>query len=342
MGKKVTIYTIAEKLGISAATVSIVLSNRQKECRISKETSDKIRKTAAALGYLPNLAGRRLRSQSGSRQIDLAIITSFEAPLTLIAEWTRRLQETMDKQFNGSIPFTIAIELFHANQLSRMRTLYDPNRYNGVFITNTHPEDDLFLEKTRLPFPAVIVGRQIKNQYCVFEAPNTVGYTAAELFHKAGIKNPAVMYSSKLTMLTKNRLDSFVSQCLQLWQKTPHTILCREYTPEAGAMALKQFLGKVPEIDGLFAVTDILLQGAYRHLHEIGRKIPDDISILGIGDYETKTFFDPKLSTLADTKASIDQAIPLLIQLIKQTSPEQQHLSIIPHPIYRGSIITEK
>jgi len=77
----VTIYQIASHLGISTATVSTVLANRHVERRIATKTVARVREAVRSLGYVPNMAGRRLRShQAATRQFDLAIMTSFEAP----------------------------------------------------------------------------------------------------------------------------------------------------------------------------------------------------------------------------------------------------------------------
>lgn len=72
----VTIYEIAQHVGVSAATVSSVLAHRHVERRIAPATVERIRAAALALGYVPNMAGRRLRShRAATRQIDLAILT---------------------------------------------------------------------------------------------------------------------------------------------------------------------------------------------------------------------------------------------------------------------------
>ena len=86
----VTIYEIATHVGLSAAAVSSALSNRGVERRLSAETVRRIREAAAELGYVPNMAGRRLRAhKSATRQFDLAILTSFEAPLPLVGQGVR-------------------------------------------------------------------------------------------------------------------------------------------------------------------------------------------------------------------------------------------------------------
>jgi LacI family transcriptional regulator len=341
-GKKVTIYTIAERVGVSAAAVSIVLSNRHVEKRISEATVEKIRKAAHELGYVPNLVGRRLRAQSGTRQIDLAVITSFEAPLALIGEWVRRLQQTMDAAVDKSTRYSVAIELFHAGRLDEMSALIQSNRYNGMLITNTHPDDDRFLENTMFPFPSVVIGRCLKKQYCVMEAPEFVGCSAAHMLHHAGCKHPAIMHGTQLTEMTRNRLAAFIDTSLRLWGRPPQLLVCGELTPEAGIAALREFIAGGGKMDGVFGVTDSLLQGVYRFLHEQRIKIPGKVSVVGIGDFETPNFFDPGLTTLADTSAAVEQAIPLLLQLIRQEYPQQKTFLVKPPPVLRGSVKNEK
>jgi LacI family transcriptional regulator len=73
----VTIYKIADHVGVSAAAVSSVLSSRHVERWVAPATVKRIREAAQALGYVPNMAGRRLRAHpAATRQFDLAILTS--------------------------------------------------------------------------------------------------------------------------------------------------------------------------------------------------------------------------------------------------------------------------
>lgn len=79
---RVPVRNIAEVAGFTIGTVSSVLNNRQVERRIPLATVEKIRGTAAQLGYLPDIGARRLRSGTGARpNIVIAFITSFVSRL---------------------------------------------------------------------------------------------------------------------------------------------------------------------------------------------------------------------------------------------------------------------
>lgn len=340
---KVTIYTIAQDVGVSAAAVSIILSNKQTRRRISEATTQKIRESAQRLGYVPNLVGRELRTQTGARQIDLAIATSFEAPLSLVGEWVNYLHKSFRTHKNGSLRMGVAIELFHAGKFSELAPLLHASRYNGVLVTNTSPEDDRFLESAHFPLPLVSIGRHLKNHVCVTEPFDAVGKNAADLLFHSGAKKPAIMYADGLSELTRNRLSAFCKQWAELSGRPPEQIHCENLSMAAGSLALRtRFAARKQRPDALFSVTDSLLLGAYRVLHELSLKIPDDISVVGIGDYETANFYDPALTTLADTHSAIEQAVPLLLKIIQgHHSPIAKTLDVKLSPVFRGSVRNE-
>lgn len=101
--KTVTVYTIAEHAGVSPATVSSVLANRAAERRIAPATVDLIQRKARELGYLPNMAGRRLRNAKGwVRNFELAILTSYQTPLALVEALLTGMQEEAAKRADSA------------------------------------------------------------------------------------------------------------------------------------------------------------------------------------------------------------------------------------------------
>src|SRR5690606_32808938 len=105
--------------------------------------------------------------------------------------------------------YAVAIEMFHSGKLSEKPGLLDANRYHGVIITNTLPEDDRTLAQARLPYPVVILGRRIPGYHCVLEAPDVVGRYSADILMEAGCTQPVVLHGRSLTVTTSNRVDAF-------------------------------------------------------------------------------------------------------------------------------------
>src|SRR4051812_17095195 len=207
-GKKgtVTVHTIAAYVGMSTSAVSTVLANRHVERRLSVETVERIRQAVRELGYVPNIAGRRLRAHDPDvRQIDLGILTSFEAPLFLISRSLRQLQRMVDARTSPGRRYSVTIDMFHAGRLREMPGLLNASRFNGVIITNTLPADDAFLAATTLPYAVVVHGRRLPNYCCVLETPGEGGRRAAEILLAAGRRKFVVLMPTLLTQITADR-----------------------------------------------------------------------------------------------------------------------------------------
>ncbi len=337
--RPVTVHTIADHLGVSAAAVSTVLANRHEERRLAPETVERIRQAVRELGYVPNMAGRRLRVQPAStRQIDLAILTSFEAPLPLVGQALHALQQAVDAQANKHTRYAVAIEMFHAGRLREKPGLLDAHRYHGVMLTNTLPADDEFLAKTFLPYPAVVLGRRIPNYCCVLETPGFVGERSAAALLEAGCRRPAILHGRSLTQATAERVAAFRRTVEGKLGAAPIDIASEGLQPAAGAGALRAFFAGGGKCDGLFTVTDSLAVGAYHAIQQSGRKIPHDVAVVGVGDYELAEFFTPPLSTVAGAnEAMVGEAVPLLFRLLRGEKIASSEVLVVPPVYLRGS-----
>ncbi|MBC7365958.1 MAG: LacI family DNA-binding transcriptional regulator [Undibacterium sp.] len=141
--RPVTVHIIAEHVGVSASAVSTVLADRHKERRLAPATVEKIRKAVRDLGYVPNVAARRLRAHVPDvHHIELGILTSFEAPLFLVSRVLRQVQRMADARTGPGRKFSVSIAMFHAGRFREMAGLLHASRFNGVVITNTTLPDD--------------------------------------------------------------------------------------------------------------------------------------------------------------------------------------------------------
>jgi len=335
----VTLHDIARAAGVSPGAVSSALANRGTERRLSPETVRRCREIAAKLGYVPNMAGRRLRAhKAATRQFDLAIFTSFEAPLPLVSQALHALQRAVDVQTTEHTRYAVAIEMFHAGRLREKPSLLDADRYHGVIITNTLPADDRFLEQAQLRFPAVILGRRVAHYSCVLEAPDFVGRRAAEVLLDTGGRRPAVLHGRSLTHTTTDRLTAFQRTIRERTGKDPTTLVSDGLQPAQGATTLEAYFVGGGRLDGLFAVTDSLAIGAYQALKRRGHRIPADVAVVGVGDYELAEYFDPPLTTVAGANdAMVAEAVPLLFQILRDAKDAMREVLVVPPVFLRES-----
>ena len=98
-----------------------------------------------------------------------------------------------------------------------------------------------------------------------------------------------------------------------------------EFTAESGYKAMTELLEEHPDLDAVMCATDIIAHGAMKALKERGKRIPDDVSIAGVGDNWADLVSDPALSTvkLQQRQCGIEAA-RMLLKLIDIKSGEAE------------------
>jgi LacI family transcriptional regulator len=290
------------------------------------------------LGYVPNLAARRLRAHDPDvHSMDLGILTTFEAPLFLVSRALHEVQRTVDARSGPDRRFSVSIDMFHAGRLREMPGLLNASRFNGVIITNTLPADDAFLKSTTLPYAVVVQGRRLPNYCCVLETPGEGGRRAAEILLAAGRRRPAVLAPSLLTEATADRVESFQAEVRAKTGREP-ALVSTGFTPGNGAAAICDHLKIDPKCDGLFAVTDTLALGALHAIKAAGWRIPKDVAVVGVGDHEHAAFFEPPLTCVGpDYDRVVEEIVTLMFNLMNRRRVKPTEVFIPPTVTLRNS-----
>lgn len=337
--RPVTVHTIAEHVGVSPSAVSTVLANRHEERRLAPATVERIRQAVRELGYVPNVAARRLRAHNPEvRHMELGILTSFEAPLFLVSRALRQVQQVVDARSGRDRRFSVTIDIFHAGRLREMPGLLNASRFNGAIISNTLPADDAFLKSVTLPYAVVVQGRRLPNYCCVLETPGEGGRRAAEILLHSGRKRPVVLVPPLLTETTADRAAAFCTTFTERAGFQPLRVGARDFGPSAAAEAVTAHLQSDPRCDGLFAATDILAPGAYRAIKLAGRRVGEDVAIIGVGDSEFGDFFDPPLTCVGPAYDTVvEEIVTLLFDLMSRRRVHPAEVFVPPTITRRAS-----
>jgi DNA-binding LacI/PurR family transcriptional regulator len=93
-----------------------------------------------------------------------------------------------------------------------------------------------------------------------------------------------------------------------------------DFTRESGAEAMRTLLDDDPRIDAVFVASDLMADGALRTLRQAGRRVPDDVAVMGFDDVEVARYTDPPLSTVRQPIAEIGRT--LVRQLLRLAAGE--------------------
>jgi LacI family transcriptional regulator len=212
------------------------------------------------------------------------------------------------------------------------------DHFNAAIILNTIADDDQFLTRTKLPYPVVLVNRTVPGYASVVEDPQS-GARSAKLLLQHRRKSLAVLHGNPLTQITRTRVDSFMRHANEALGQTPREIVADKLSEEGGYDAVKTFLQKRPQVDGIYAVSDALALGAYHAIKEHRLRIPKDMAVVGVGDYAIAPFFDPPLACVGVSHGALaDEACAMLTRQLRQSARPDERVTIPVSEVLRDSL----
>lgn len=286
---------VAAHAGVSSQTVSRVsngLSN------VDETTRERVLESMRTLGYRPNGAARALKS---GRFNSIGVITFTLATLGNM--------RTLDAIASAAAAADYSVSLIPLpdptlGAVSGAYTRLSEQAVDGVaIIFEAHL---LGQAEITLPpgLPVVVVDSNASSGYSVVDTDQTQGAHLAtqhllDLGHKQvwHISGPATSFSAT------HRADSW-SATLAASGITPPPVHAGDWSAESG-YRIGLELGRRDDVTAIFAANDQMALGALRALHELGRSVPGDVSVVGFDDMEEASSFWPPLTTVRQDFSSV-------------------------------------
>ena len=319
-----TLEEVAERAGVSRSTASRAINGGFK---VSAAAQAAVDAAVAELGYTPNRAARSLVT----RRTDSVALVVPEPDETVLndpyfAGTLRGLSEALD-------PADIQLVLLMARrgEESQRTTRYLLSRHvDGAVVVSHHSDDalDQVLCESRLP--CVFVGRPTSSaahiNYVDLDNEHG-GRLATEHLIAAGCTRIATI-AGRLDMAAGvDRLAGWRS-ALQAAGMSDEAVFRGGFTSVGGAAATEELLAAYPDVDGIFAASDLSAAGALNVLAHHGRKVPDDVRVVGFDDLGVATSTTPQLTTLRNPVVAMCRVAGelLLEQLAGRTAPMEPRI----------------
>lgn len=329
MRKRVTSKDVAEKVGVSRTTVSLVL-NDVKGIQISPETRQKVLDTAAELKYVPNAAAQALAS-SRTKAIGL-VLTRTQHHIATDAFLPSIISGLLTTAKKQNIRILVDwVEIDH--QESAYFELAHTRRIDGMILSTPRLNDTGLKALENLEIPTVLLGSIVESNLHYVDVDNVSAAEKAvayliSLGHKdiACITNAPPEYTS-----APERIKGYKNALLK--QEIPiNEALIRyaDFDPDSGHECMKSILQSGEKFSAVFVASDNVAIGAKSALRDARLHIPDDISIVGFDDIPWAKYSDPPLTTVQLPAESIAQsACTLLLNLINDGDRDKQHQIIL-------------
>jgi DNA-binding LacI/PurR family transcriptional regulator len=307
-----TIYDIAKAAGVTATTVSYVLSGKGS---VSVATRSRVMKYAQELGYQPNLVARSLiKGRTGVIGLALPNIENpFYGEVIAVVE-----------RLAYKAGLRVFVTTLTTDDVVGQKLLGDLvlRRVDGLLVFGGCPPPHVL---------QTIVTPKLPIVWCLWEGPRAVtsfsvdfhfyqgGQLAAEhllgLGHRRfGVVAHSVPAGSNPSLRFSGFQETLAAHDLSI---DPQLIQPGQYTAEGGKEAGRKLLTHPDPPTAIFATNDVMAIGVMAAAWELGIQIPRDLSIVGLDDIVLASYTTPPLTTIViDKTAVMSHAIDTLLQAI--------------------------
>jgi LacI family transcriptional regulator len=295
MPDRVRILDVAAAAGVSIATVSASL-NGVESARISAETRQRVRETAARLGYAPNRLAQGLRVQrSGAIGFvgDTVATTPYAVGMVRGALEAARAADRVVLLMNTEgDPDLEARELATLVQHQVDGVLYATMYHRRVEVPSGLGATPVVLVDAESSDPGVS---------WVVPAETSGAATAVGELLDHGHRRIGFINNPDPILAATGRLEGYKRALNQAGIGVDPTLIVTAPSigPEGGYRAARQLLGLPDRPTGLFCFRDLMAMGVYQAAMEAGLRIPQDLSIVGFDDMEFAAGLYPGLTTVA-------------------------------------------
>ena len=311
-----TIRMIAKLAGVSSATVSKVING--KDQNISEDTRRRILEIVEREGYIPNGIAKSLRIKN-TKTIGLIVpdVTNL-----FFAEVAKGIEDAAAKRGYSLI-------LCNTDNKDSKERMYlkilQEKKVDGLIITASHSKLGDQLDSVSIP--VVLIDRDV-------DTPKSVGRItvdnikggrmAAEKLIDSGCRSIVHITAGLENKPSAERYKGFVEALRDAGIKFNKSGLHTGYfTVETGYEGIVR-LSKVMEFDGVFCGNDHIAIGALQALRELGKMIPDDVSVVGFDDIALSKYIHPPLTTIRQPIYKLgESAVMVLLGMIEGGTTEE-------------------
>ncbi|MDT0267263.1 LacI family DNA-binding transcriptional regulator [Streptomyces sp. DSM 44915] len=335
-----TLEDVAREAGVSRATVSRVINGVR---NVDPGIQDVVRRAVEATGYVPNRAARSLVTRRAGA---VALVVSGAGEDEAAGEGPQapfRGQVLADPFFGrittGVVGFLRARGmhpvLMLADSTDARKQVVDYLRQghaDGALLVSTHARDPLPELLVGAGLPCVLFARPARPLPISYVdvAHRDGGALAADHLVARGCQRVASVTGPLDVLASRERLAGF--QDAMARHGHPYVPAVEgNFTLESGERAMAGLLAEQPDLDGLFVANDLMAQGALHVLREQGRRVPEQVAVVGFDDSSAAVSSRPALTTVRQPIEEMAAEMTRLL-LDRVDQPDRRLTSVIFEP----------
>ena len=321
----------AEQLGLAPATISLVMNGSSVADTIAPETRKMILGAARKFGYRPNFFARCLRTR---RSFTIGVIV----PELSEGYNVSVLSGIEDYLLQEGYFYLVASHRFQQDLIDEYTELFLHRSVDGLIAVNTP-----WRRKLDIPVAAVSSHDSVDGVTRVVLDHHQAAEIALKYLMDLGHRHIAFIKGQAFVPDTEVRWSAIVDTArrmhLPIYPNLVAPIEANSPSPHQGYRVTQKLLAAGEPFTALFAFNDISAMGAIRALHECGRRVPEDVSVLGFDDIESASYQTRSLTTIRQPLRKMGQiaaeTVLRRIQTTEGADPAPREIIVPPELIER-------
>lgn len=287
----ITIADVATRAGVSKTTVSRVLNGKGE---VHVRTADRVRAVISDLGYVPS--ARAVGLARGRTRVVGMLVPALTWPW--MGEVLQGAADVVESEGYGLLLFTCTRG---DESMRRFASQVSAKTFDGLLVVEPEGTLDYITELHERGLPVILIDdRGHQPRFPSVRTTNTDGARAAAAHLLArGRRRPLVVTGLRRFGCTRERLAGFADGYADAGLPIdPALVVEGDFTFECGRTAVERLLADGVPFDAVFAHNDLSAAGALQALRDAGRRVPDDVAVVGFDDLPLAGHTHPPLTSV--------------------------------------------
>ena len=339
INKKTSIKDVALEAGVSISTVSRVI---RKYDNVPKETGERVNAAIKKLNYIPNIAAQCM-TEGSLKNIGVVLTTSAENAFV-----NPFYPEVLSGIGHVTQQHGYYIQLLSFNEKEAEREecmrLIRSGRVDGLILLNTRVYDTLLCELLENGFKFVISGRadesvHKKEVYCVNTDNINDSFKITKHLINLGHRKIAMLNGPKEYTVNQDRYSGYRKALLFSGIEFDEDLeIDGRFSFNDAKEIVKEKLLSRSDITAIFAKDDIKAVAAIQAIKEMGKRVPEDISVVGYNNYAVSKIIEPNITTINVPIFEVGKNLAeLIIKLLENQKIEESKILLPTELIIRDS-----
>ncbi|MDT3727240.1 LacI family DNA-binding transcriptional regulator [Streptomyces sp. DSM 41972] len=332
--RRPTIKTVAARAGVGRTTVSRVVNGSD---LVSADARARVLAAIKELNYVPNSVARGLvtnrtnavalvipesESRLGSEPFFAALIRGVSAALT---------------ESGTQLQLMLVRDQAERDQLTESVAT---RRVDGVLLVSVHAEDRLPGILEEMGLPTVLAGRRDAGERLSYVNSDNAGGAAEAVRHLLGRgrRRIATITGPQDMDVGRARLTGWHAAHKEAGVPVDASLIeAGDFSEDSGGRAMRLLLERMPDLDAVFAASDLMAVGALTELRRQKRRVPDDVAVVGFEDSVLARHTDPPLTTVRQPVEELGRTMARILTDITLNDRPRQQITLPTELVVRES-----